>query len=399
MISQGPARLPIPDAASQAHSAALVAHIRDAITARGGAIPFRDYMDLALYAPGLGYYTAGAHKLGEGGDFTTAPELSPLFSRCLARQCQEILALSGGAILEFGAGSGVMARDLLLELQRQNALPEYYWILETSPDLRQRQHRTLAASPLGTWGEEHVRWLDTLPDRFTGVILANEVVDAMPVHRLWLDDDGPREAWVGWEDGRFRWQAGPLSTATLEQRTAAIDALTGGRHPYLTEVNLMGEAWMESLGALLQRGAVIVIDYGFPAHEFYHPQRDQGTLMCHYRHHAHDDPFVYPGLQDITAHVDFTALARAARRADLDLMGYTAQAFFLIGLGLENLLAEAKGHDYLRLVQQVKRLTLPGEMGELFKVLMVGRGLEGLIPSGFSWNDRRSALENELSGR
>ncbi len=385
------ARLPTPDPAAQAHSEALVAHIRDTIAARGGRISFRDYMDLALYAPGLGYYTAGAHKLGEGGDFTTAPELSPLFSRCLARQCLEVLERSGGEILEFGAGSGVMARDLLAELQALQALPERYLILEPSPDLRQRQRTTLATSPLAEWAEAHVHWLDTLPDQFTGVILANEVVDAMPIHRLWLDEDGPREAWVGW-DGRFRWQAEPLSSAALEARAAVIDELTEGRHPYLTEVNLMGEAWMESLGTLLHRGAVIVIDYGFPAHEFYHPQRDQGTLMCHYRHHAHDDPFVYPGLQDITAHVDFTALAKAAQRGGLELLGYTAQAFFLIGLGLESLLAETQGHDYLRLAQQVKRLTLPGEMGELFKVLMVGRGVHGLAPSGFAWNDRRDSL-------
>ncbi len=381
-----PARLPPPDPVAQAHSEALIAHLRACLA--DGPMPFRRYMELALYAPGLGYYSAGAHKLGEGGDFTTAPELSPLFSRCLARQCAQVLAaLGGGEVLEFGAGSGAMAAEILAELARLGQLPRRYAILEVSPDLRQRQQRRLAP-----WGER-VQWLDRPPAGFEGVVLANEVIDAMPVHRLRLEADGPREAWVAWDGERLRWQDGPLSDPRLDERAARIETLTGATHPYLTEVNLAGEAWIAALGGWLRRGVALIIDYGFPEHEYYHPQRHQGTLMCHYRHHAHDDPFVYPGLQDITAHVDFSALARAARGAGLEVLGYTAQAFFLLGLGLEEMLQEALDDTprYLALSQQVKRLTLPSEMGELFKVLAVGRGVEGAL-DGFALNDRRPSL-------
>jgi len=383
-----PARLPVPEPEAQAHSLALVEHIAAAIEAAGGFLPFHRYMEMALYAPGLGYYSAGAHKLGAGGDFTTAPELSPLFSRCLARQAREILAaLGGGAVLEFGAGSGAMAEAVLDELARLDALPERYLILEVSPDLRRRQRTRLAR-----FGDR-VAWIDAPPPAFHGVVLANEVLDAMPVHRLEVTETGVFEQGVRWQGERFAWDRRPLAHPTLAARAERIARLAEGVTPYRTEVNLAAEGWVADLGRWLARGAALLIDYGFPEHEFYHPQRHQGTLMCHYRHHAHDDPFVYPGLQDLTAHVDFSAIARAARGAGLEVAGYTAQAFFLLGLGLEEMLREAQEDQrtYLALAQQVKRLTLPSEMGELFKVMALARGLD-LSLSGFALNDRRASL-------
>ncbi len=383
-----PARLPVPEPAAQAHSLALVEHIRAAIEAAGGFLPFHRYMEAALYAPGLGYYSAGAHKLGEGGDFTTAPELSPLFSRCLARQAQEVLAaLGGGSVLEFGAGTGAMAEAILDELTRLDTLPERYLILEVSPDLRQRQRARLAR-----FGAR-VTWIDAPPPAFRGVVLANEVLDAMPVHRLELTKVGVFEQGVTWQDERFAWDRRPVANPALVERAERIARLTEGVTPYRTEVNLAAEGWVADLGRWLERGVALLIDYGFPEHEFYHPQRHQGTLMCHYRHHAHDDPFVYPGLQDLTAHVDFSAIARAALEAGLEVAGYTAQAFFLLGQGLEGMLQEAQGDEqaYLALAQQVKRLTLPSEMGELFKVMALARGLDALL-SGFALHDRRPTL-------
>ena len=394
--------LPRPEAPAQQHSEQLQAKIRAAIEAAGGVIDFARFMELALYAPGLGYYSAGARKFGEAGDFVTAPELSPLFSRCLARQCRQVLAEIGcGDILEFGAGTGIMAAELLLELERLETLPGQYFILELSPDLQQRQRDTLARRVPHLLAR--VSWLEGLPHTgFQGVILANEVVDAMPVHLLRFlgHNDGEQtvmERCVGWDGRGFAWQERPLALPDLQRRLDELRQALGewGFCPgYVTEINLVQTAWVNSLAAALERGAALIIDYGFPQHEYYHPDRTTGTLMCHYRHRAHGDPLILVGLQDITAHVDFTALAGAAQQAGLDVMGYTSQAQFLLATGLTDMVAElepAATRAYLETTQQVKRLTLPSEMGELFKVLALGRGLAGPL-QGFMLQDRRSRL-------
>jgi len=369
--------------------------LRAEIEAAGGVISFARYMELALYAPGLGYYAAGARKFGEGGDFVTAPELSPLFSRCLARQCLQVLdGLGTGAILEFGAGSGVMAADILAELERLGALPTAYHILELSAELRARQQQTLAARVPHLL--ERVVWLDRLPDAFAGVVLANEVLDAMPVHRFCVEADQDFELYVGWEDGDFVWRRGPVSDGRVAARIVALRGLLGAELPerFESEINLAAEDWMRSVAAVLHSGMVLLIDYGYPRREYYHPQRVGGTLMCHYRQRAHPDPLILAGLQDITAHVDFTAVAEAAVETGLEVAGYTTQAHFLLACGLDTAMAEPAGDDLVRhmeLTAQVKRLTLPSEMGELFKVLALTRGFDAPL-LGFSLRDLRDRL-------
>jgi len=396
-MSHTGADLPPPDEITQQHSDRLQAAVRAEIEACGGAISFARFMEMALYQPGLGYYSAGARKFGEAGDFITAPELSPLFSRCLARQCRQVLAEIGfGDILEFGAGSGVMAAELLLELERLDSLPGQYFVLELSPDLKQRQRDTLGEHAPHLL--ERVVWLDALPESgFQGVILANEVVDAMPVHIVRFLEHGVTERCVGWDGHSFVWQERPLQSAELQQHIDSLMAELGAEvfcPGYVTEINLAQQGWINSLAALLERGAALTIDYGFPRHEYYHPDRTTGTLMCHYRHRTHGDPLILAGLQDITAHVDFTALAAAAQQADLDVLGYTSQAQFLLATGLTEMLAEADPsptRHYLQLAQQVKKLTLPSEMGELFKILALGRNIPYTL-EGFYLQDRRYKL-------
>lgn len=379
--------LPAPDADAAASSALLVGHIKDAIHQAGGWITFSRYMELALYAPGLGYYSGGARKFGGGGDFVTAPELSPLFAQALAVQVEQILAASTPRILEAGAGSGALALGLLLELERRGALPERYEILELSGELRARQQETL------TQGAPHladrVGWLDTLPDAFSGVVVANELLDALPVHLVAWRENGVFERGVGLEDGAFAWRERPAD-GTLR---AVAQGLTLAA-PYVSEINLAARAWVAEWGRLLQRGALLLIDYGFPQREYYHPQRAEGTLMCHYRHHAHGDPFWLPGLNDITAHVDFTAIAEAGYEAGLDVLGYTSQGQFLLNCGLAQLL-EAHQADgaaaYAALASGAQKLISPAEMGELFKVLALGRGIDA-PPVGFARGDRLHAL-------
>lgn len=395
-MSDTGAELPPPDPIAAQHSARLQAAMRSAIEAAGGAISFARFMQMALYQPGLGYYSAGARKFGAAGDFVTAPELSPLFSRCLARQCRQVLAeIGGGDILEFGAGTGVMAAELLLELERLDTLPGQYLILELSPDLRQRQHHTLARRAPHLL--QRVSWLDALPHAgLQGVILANEVVDAMPVHLVRFLEDDVAERYVAWNGRAFEWRE-HAPQADLQQ---AVDLLLDELGTevfcpgYLSEINLAQRGWINSLSGVLQTGAALIIDYGFPRHEYYHPDRTTGTLMCHYRHRAHGDPLILAGLQDITAHVDFTALATAAQRAGLDVLGYTSQAQFLLATGLTEMVAQLDPDDtrhYLQFTQQVKKLTLPNEMGELFKVLALGRGLSERL-QGFVLQDRRQRL-------
>lgn len=390
-----PSELPEPDADARAHGERVVALIRREIDGAGGMIPFARFMDLALYAPGLGYYSTGSVKLGPAGDFVTAPELSPLFARCLARQAREVLAtLGGGSIVEAGAGSGVMACELLAELERLDALPEQYAILELSADLRARQQVLFAERIPHLL--PRIAWLDRPPERcFTGIVLANELLDALPVHRIVSGRDA--EEYVCWRDDHFAWAEGPLSDAHLGLRLGALyGALGRGNFTtgYRIEINLAAEAWVASVAAALERGMILAIDYGYPRREYYHPERAGGTLMCHYRHRAHGDPLILAGLQDITAHIDFTALAEAAVAHGLSVSGYTTQAYFLLASGLDEIgasLADLPAVERMQLAQQIRRLTLPGEMGEKFKAIALTRGLD--IPlTGFSLRDDRGRL-------
>ncbi|MGA9032106.1 MAG: SAM-dependent methyltransferase [Sulfuricaulis sp.] len=386
--SPDPRALPPPTAEEQEHSSQLQQLIREEIAACGGLISFARFMELALYAPRLGYYAAGKYKFGVAGDFVTAPEMGSLFARCLARPCQSILAqVGGGDILEAGAGSGALAADLLHELEALDHLPEHYLILELSNDLRNRQAETLRHKAPQLL--KRVHWLDALPVEFRGVLLANELLDAMPSERFRIAEDGVRQLHVTWETDRFVWREKQADEA-IRARIEPLALSTG----YTSEINFMAEAWVRSAADILKQGAMLLIDYGFPRTEFYHPQRSDGTLMCHYRHRVHDDPLILIGLQDITAHVDFTAIADAATGTGLSLLGYTSQAAFLIGSGLEQLMSVSDPEDvraHLELTQQVKKLTSPHEMGELYKVIALGRGIQESFP-GFAVHDRRGRL-------
>jgi SAM-dependent MidA family methyltransferase len=366
--------LPAPDSDALAASHALQQQIATEIEQQGGAIPFSRFMELALYAPRLGYYSGGAAKLGQDGDFTTAPEISPLFGAALARASAAVMAQSAPNIIEFGAGTGKLARDVLSSLAEMGVQVDSYTIIDLSGELRARQQELLAAFP-------QVRWSDTLPEAFSGVVLANEVLDAMPVELVVKTPDGWRRQMVTVEDGEFAFTQQPLDpelAAQLARQVLDADALHEG---YLTEIHPVAAGFMRSLARMFEhgRGAAILVDYGFPAREYYFEQRIGGTLMCHYRHHAHPEPFFMPGLQDITAHVDFTAMALASQDAGLPVLAYMNQASFLLACGIGELLLRTSPEDPLRYLPQsraVQKLVSPAEMGELFKVLVVGRGVE-----------------------
>ena len=378
--------LPIPSPEAATHSQRLLQTLHGAIAAQQGWISFARYMEIALYSPGLGYYAAGASKFGASGDFTTAPERSCLFGRTLARQISQILAETGGALLEVGAGSGKLACDVWLELQKLDTLPDQYYILELSATLQARQRATIAAQAPQLL--ERALWLDRLPLTFTGVVLGNEVLDAMPAHLVTRSNGVLCERGVALSDEQLVWVDQSMKGGALKEAATALDLPEG----YLTEINLAAPAFITSLADCMARGVLLFIDYGFPRAEYYHPQRNQGTLMCHYRHHAHGDPFFWPGLQDITAHVDFSAIAASA--PELQLLGYATQANFLINCGITELLAKVSPEDvtqYLPLANQVQYLLSPAEMGELFKVVALGKGLE--IPLlGFTRGDQRHRL-------
>ncbi len=379
--------LPSPDANALAHSQQLTDRIREAIAAGSGWISFERYMDLALYAPGLGYYSAGARKLGAAGDFTTAPELSDLFGHTLAQQVAEILGEGLTEILEVGAGSGALAASLLEELERLDALPTRYLILELSADLRERSRDTLAARVPHLL--ERVAWLNQLPPSFSGVVLGNEVLDAMPVHLIQKNPGSTDEIGVEFSDGEFRFAHRPASEVLLQ--TVATLHLPDN---YRSEIGLAAEGFMRSLGACLTKGVAIFIDYGFSSDEYYHPQRNEGTLMCHYRHRANTDPFFLPGLQDITAHVDFSAIAKAATGAGLQLAGFTTQANFLINCGITEILSRMPASDslrYLPLSNQATRLLSPAEMGDLFKAIAFSRDFDNPL-LGFARGNRQHTL-------
>ena len=370
--------LPPPEPQALAASRALLERIAAELAAHGNWISFARYMELALHEPGLGYYAGGARKLGAGGDFVTAPELSPIFGRTLARQVRELLQ-PGEAILEFGAGSGALAEAVLSEIPGAQ-----YQILETSAELKQRQQQRLGGK---------AQWLDHLPREFRGVMIANEVVDAMPVHAMAWTNAGTMERGVCANEGQLAWSERPAS-ASLAKHAGELEVALPASGRYESELNLFGRLWMRSLGRVLARGAILVIDYGFPAREYYHPQRSMGTLACHYRHRTHGDPFYLPGLQDITAHVDFSALGRAARDVDLEVLGFANQAQFLVNCGITELLGAEDPSDakrYLPLTAAAQKLLSPSEMGELFKVLAVGKGVEAPL-AGFAHGDRSAAL-------
>lgn len=377
--------LPAPDPLAKAQTERLHSKIAETIRSEG-PIPFSEFMRVALYEPGLGYYSAGARKFGPGGDFVTAPEISPLFSRCLANQCAQILSeIPGGSILEFGAGTGVMAKEILLSLQAQNCLPTHYFIMEVSADLRDRQKTTLAS--LGPFLFDRVVWLDALPASFSGIILANEVLDAMPVTKFFVDEE-IREFYVDYVGGRFSWKLEEIKDATLVDKIKALP-LSGG--PYESEINAFAEPWIKSVSDILVEGVCIVVDYGFPAREYYHPQRNRGTIMCHYQHRAHDNPLIYVGIQDITAHVDFTAIAEAASAHGFCVEGFLNQATFLMNCGLMEFYPLDDALAQYQVSQQIKKLTLPSEMGELFKVMAISKNFSSDL-LGFSKMNRLERL-------
>ena len=377
-----------------AHSRRLVERIRDVIDASSGWISFERFMELALYEPGLGYYSAGAWKFGQAGDFITAPEISPLFSRCLANQCEEVLAQIGPAdILELGAGSGVMASDLLLELERIGALPQNYLILEVSADLKERQRARI--QQLAPHLAERVRWLDEWPKSFRGVVLANEVLDALPVQRFRIRKEQVLSIGVTWQLGQLDWSEAHADQ-TLENAVREIEREVGEPLPdgYGSEMNMRLKPWIASLANAIDEGVVLFIDYGLPRRQYYRSERREGTLLCHYRHRFHDDPLINVGVQDIGAWVDFTAVAEAAIAAEMNVIGFTTQAHFLIGTGIERLLAKLQDDPLIERVQlarQTMLLTLPGEMGERFKVIGLGKNYPHSL-KGFAIRDMAAAL-------
>lgn len=376
--------LPEPDAAARAHSERLSALIRNEIAASGGAIPFSRFMELALYAPGLGYYSAGATKFGEAGDFVTAPELGPVFAECVAEAVAPVLRElgEGAQFLELGGGSGAFAEAALRHLADLDALPARYAILEPSADLRERQRERLhAALPAGIAGR--VMWLDGPPQTgWNGVLFANEVLDALPTPRFTLREGEVFEEHVAVDsEGGFTVAERPADALVAGAvRHVERDLETPFADGYRSEILPQLPYWVQAVGGLLERGAMLFVDYGYPRREYYLPERRDGTLVCHYRHRAHGDAFFLPGLQDLTAFVDFTALAEAGVGAGFEFAGYCAQASFLLANGLEGRLAAIEGvEDEVerhRRKQAVKRLMLPGEMGERFQAMGFQRGVD-----------------------
>ena len=381
-----PSGLPSPGPDALEHSQRVAQHLAQHIHATpDNAIAFDEWMDLALYAPGLGYYVSGTTKLGGSqpvGDFATAPEMTPMFGYTVARQVAQILEGSQSSqILEFGAGSGALAEAVLDALHQSGLKPEYS-ILEVSPDLQARQKERLAR-----FGDS-VRWLQHLPDTFSGCVLANEVLDAMPVKIVRREHDNAlSELYVTHGPEGFTWTTRPAQAKLHDALDAHLPTSTG----YQSEINMRAQAWVRQMGSWLERGGALLIDYGFPRHEYYHPQRSEGTLMCHFRHHAHAEPLILPGLQDITAHVDFTAMADAALDGGLDVLGYTSQARFLLNAGLPDIMMAHEQQP--QTLSAVQKLLSEAEMGELFKVLAVGKDLDVEYPLlGFGTGDRRHRL-------
>lgn len=381
-------QLPQPSFEAIAHSQSLIEVIKTQIDDNKGWLSFRDVMDLALYAPELGYYTAGMQKFGAGGDFVTAPEISPMFAQTLANQTIQVLQSTGGSILELGAGTGKLARDTLLALAEKDCLPEQYLILEVSSHLRTVQKETLAELPESLLNR--VEWLTELPEAFTGVIVGNEVLDALPVHLVGRERGAIFERGVMVADDQLVWKDQPISTDKADL-LSAVEALPDH---YLTEVCLEASALINSLCDCLSAGAIIMVDYGFDASTYYHPQRNEGTLMCHYQQYAHSDPLINIGLQDITAHVNFTQIAQAGFDQSLRVAGYTTQMQFLMNCGILQAMEKVDPADvttYAPMASGVQKLLSPTEMGELFKVIMLTKGFDGPC-IGFIQGDKTHTL-------
>ena len=387
--------LPEPDHAAKKRSRDLCSCISAACERQGGSIAFSAFMNMALYQPGLGYYSGGLQKFGEAGDFITAPEVSSLFSRCVARQAAQVFnALEQADMLEFGAGSGVMAADILLELERLQSLPGHYFIIELSTELRERQKQTIMDRAPHL--KEKVQWLDALPRKAVqGVVVANEVLDAMPVECFRIADDAVEQLRVVVQDGHLKADYAKADEAMVEQvRTIEQRRGKAFDNGYCSEFNPAIKAWLASLYTVVDKGLVLLVDYGYPVQEYYLDERDRGTLVCHYQHRAHADPLWYPGLQDITAFVDFSAVEHAAVDAGFEVSGYTSQAMFLLGCGLGELHQSDVSDDpaqQLSLAQQIKTLTLPSEMGERFKAMALSKKID-LPLIGFAIQDYRNRL-------
>lgn len=385
-----PMALPAPAPDALAHSERLRAHIADVIRAEGGAIPFHRYMELAMYAPGLGYYSAGATKFGEAGDFVTAPELGSLFARCVANATAKVIkALGEGADwVELGAGSGAFAVAVLTRLDELGQVPRRYRILEPSADLRQRQRERIA-SRLAPALAARVEWLDGIPDdRWNGVLFANEVLDALPVTRFVMREREVYEEYVALDaDGQLHSVDRPAD-AMLRQAVARIERDRNAAFPngYRSEVLVQLPWWIQAVCGTLGSGLALFFDYGYPRREFYLADRRQGTLICHYRHRAHSNPFHLPGLCDITSFVDFTAVAEAGAGGGMELAGFCSQASFLFGSGIEQELAAASLDERAGRArnEEARKLLLPGEMGERFKAIGLQRGIDlsALFPVG-----------------
>jgi SAM-dependent MidA family methyltransferase len=393
-VQESRAILPHPPDDLKQHSDQLCARIKDRIRA-DGPIPFSAYMEMALYEPGLGYYSAGLEKFGAGGDFVTAPELGSLFARCLAQQAAQIGAEFGAdwGILEIGAGSGRLTLDLLLELGAERA-PARYRILERSGHLRAVQAKRFEAAP--DWLKQRISWLDAPPDTpWQGLLLANEVIDALAVERFRITDGAIEQQLVGLQGDAFGWEHRPAPPA-MAQRVGQLlgERLSEWPQGYCSEYLPSLPAWLGSITQTMQRGVALFIDYGYPRPAYYHPERHDGTLKCHYRQRMHGDPFAWPGLQDLTASVDFTALAEAALANELDCLGYASQALFLLGSGLAELsagLEELPVQQRLEVSHEIRLLTLPGEMGEAFQAMALGRGWNNPL-RGFALQDLRNRL-------
>lgn len=385
--------LPAPDADSAAHSERVAAHLRERISAAGGSLSFASYMQEALYAPGLGYYSAGTTKFGAAGDFVTAPEVSPLFGYVVGRQIAPVLAKTGGDVLELGAGSGALAVQVLTKLAELDALPDRYRILEVSADLQQRQQALLSKELPKV--ADRVEWLVDRPTSFTGVVLANEVADAIPVERFRISDGSVLQARVGLAGERFEFRYEPAPDFLLHAvRKIEVDLGKELPNGYESEVSPGLEQWLSELAVSVTRGMLLLIDYGVSRREYYAPDRNTGWLRCHFRHHAHDDPLILPGIQDLTAWVDFTMVADAAVRSGLEIAGYTTQGNFLMHGGLDLELQDFTDLPVGRQAElsgQVKLLTLPAEMGENFKFIGLCRGDCGKLPA-FTGTDRAHEL-------
>jgi len=369
--------------------------LTQAVASHGGRISFDQFMDIAMFAPGRGYYDSANRIFGDNGDFTTAPEISPFFGQCLARQILQVMATTGQTnILEFGAGSGILAQTILTELEKHDRLPQAYHIYDISPSLRKRQF-TLLKDKVPNLIDRFV-WLDDIPEHFDGIIIANEVLDAMPVHRVVFRKNRlHKETYVTLKNGKLIFEDGPLSSIELQKEMEKImQARPDIKDGYRSEINLGLKHWVARISQSLGQGLLLLIDYGFTRREYYQPIHYQGNLMCYLQHRAHDDPLLYPGIQDVTCHVDFSLVAEAFQEQSLDVAGYTNQCFFLAGCGLEALYEEMDTSDQEEIIDRtlgLQQLIMPSAMGETFKVIALTKGFnEDLI--GFSSSNKKDSL-------